>query len=116
SPRGSTPASPTETKGGGDDDPERARAPYIGPEPELATGPRHDRGASSRHALERDGEGRRAGGVPALRLGRLVRARASERQPMRAVGPPELPGSRGHLPCALRPPAGVGGDVQSAEC
>ena len=40
---------------------------------------------------------------------------ACERQPVRAVGPPELPGSRGHLPCALRPTAGVGGDVQPAE-
>ena len=45
--------------------------PDAGPEPELATGPRHDRGAGAGHALERDGAGRRAGRVPALRLGRL---------------------------------------------
>ena len=42
---GSTPAGHPQCKlGGGDDDPERAGAPHAGPEPELATGPRHDRG------------------------------------------------------------------------
>src|SRR5208283_2114601 len=59
---GSTPAGHPQCKlGGGDDDPERAGSPHAGPEPELATGERHDRGAGPRHALERDGEGRRAG-------------------------------------------------------
>ena len=40
----------------------------------------------ARHALERDGEGRRAGRVPALRLGRLVAASARGRPSVRAVG------------------------------
>src|SRR3954468_10606232 len=114
---GSTPAGhPQRYPGdGGDDDPQRARAPHAGPEPELATGPRHDRGAGARHALERDGEGRRAGRVPALRLGRLVAARARGRPSVRALGAAEPPGPRGHLPRALRPPARGGSDVLPPE-
>ncbi len=53
--------------------------------------------------------------LPALRLGRLVGAGALGRPPVRAVGPPELPGPRGHLPRSLQPPARGGGDVQPAE-
>ena len=83
---GSTPAGhPHCDLGGGDDDPQRTGAPDAGPEPELAAGPRHDRGPGAGHALERDGEGRRAGRVPALRLGRLVGARARGRR-ARACG------------------------------
>src|SRR4029077_18267428 len=89
--------------------------PTLVPEPELATGPRHDRGAGARHALERDGEGRRAGRVPALRLGRLVAARARGRPSVRALGAAEPPGPRGHLPGALRSTARGGVAVQPPE-
>ena len=46
----------------------------AGPEPQLATDPRHDRGPGPGPALERHGAGGRARGVPALHLGRLGRA------------------------------------------
>src|SRR5262245_57956763 len=64
---GSTPAGhPQPNLDGDDDDLGRARAPHASPEPELTTGPRHDRGAGPRHARERDGEGHRAGPSPRL--------------------------------------------------